>query len=126
MGNILRIVIGLAGFGVAWWALRDAARVRRRGQRVEGEVVASRQFTEPGLLGQARERWVSSVAFDDESGEAVKAGLSGQYSVGTPVRLTHVPGRTTRRRRPWDGTFLLPIAVMLLTAGLLALTLLAG
>ncbi|WP_053205328.1 DUF3592 domain-containing protein [Jiangella muralis] len=124
MGNVLRIVIGLAGLTAAGWSALRTLRLRRHGQEAEAVVVESRMRGSMGPQGDNTTRWVSTVRFEDGDGVEHVSEVAGKHEEGDTVLVRYVPGRTGKVARPGQVSFGEAFAILLATAAMIAFTLL--
>lgn len=122
MGNVLRIVIGLAGlYGAGWSALR-VVRLRSSGQDAEAVVIETREVRRGGGQGPPTSHWQSTVQFHDSGGVERVAQMEGRRGVGTTVPIRYLPGRTEVVASPGRGSFGEAILILIVAASMIAMT----
>lgn len=124
MGNVLRIVIGLAGLTAAAWSASRSLRLRRRGLEADAVVTRSVQHQRGIGQGERSSRWVSTVEFLDEDAVTRTSSLPGRFAVGETVPIRYLPDGSERVARAGKATFAEAFAILGATAGGIALTLL--
>ncbi len=124
MGNVLRIVIGLAGLAAAAWSMSRTMRMRRDGRLADAVVTDSALHHRTGGQGEPSSRWISTVAFRDEDGAERTSSLPGRFTVGQTVPIRYLPNGSERVARAGKGSFAEMFAILGATAGGIALTLL--
>ncbi|TDD67826.1 hypothetical protein E1262_17570 [Jiangella aurantiaca] len=124
MGNLLRIVIGLAGLVAAAWSASRTLRMRRHGRPADAVVTESTLHHRTGGQGQRTSRWVSMVRFQDEDGAERTSLLPGRFTVGETVRILYLPDGSERVARAGKASFQETFMILGATAGGIALTLL--
>lgn len=124
MGNILRIVIGLAGLTAAAWSASRSLRLRRHG--LEADAVVTESTLHERNLGQGERgsRWVSTVEYLDDDAVKRTSSLPGRFTVGETVPIRYLPDGSERVARAGKGSFTEAFAILGATAGATALTLL--
>lgn len=121
MGNVLRIIIGLAGLlGAGWSALR-VVRLRRSGQDVEAIVTESREIRR-GAQADRTSHWQSTVQFRDAGGVERVSQLDGKRVVGATVPIRYVPGRTEVVSSPDRGSFSEAVLILVVAASMIGMT----
>ncbi|RIQ26254.1 DUF3592 domain-containing protein [Jiangella rhizosphaerae] len=124
MGNILRIVIGLAGLVAAAWSASRTLRMRRHGRPADAVVRESTLHHRTGGQGERSSRWVSTVAFRDEDGVERTSILPGRLTAGETVPILYLPDGSERVVRAGKASFRETFAILGATAAGIALTLL--
>lgn len=124
MGNILRIVIGLAGLTAAAWSASRSLRLRRHGLEADAVVTRTTQHERNIGQGERSSRWISTVEYLDHDEVKQTSSLPGRLTVGDTVAIRYLPDGSERVARAGKGTFTESFAILGATAGAIALTLL--